>query len=82
LTGAEAADLLGTQIDAEGGYVLLRGLCGGGGTGKFDVYGREGSGDHRPRIACLAKRGGEAVAVVVKLSDVPRDVYVQYGIAE
>lgn len=82
ITDADVVELAGLQLNVEGDYVLLRGLCTGCGTGMFYVY----VGGGRVVVDNLSLASGNALPkpwpVVVKLSDLPRDVYVQHSSAK
>ena len=78
----EARELAEPDTKITEGYVLVRGLCIGCGTGQFDVYGDRGV------IVVdsigLASRKARPLAwpVLVKLAAVPESVYVQCSAVE
>jgi hypothetical protein len=79
LSEADAVQLIGSPVEPVAGYVLVRGLCVGCGTGKFYVYGNDSYliVSH----VSLASAGTPATRwpVVLKLAELPADVYVQYS---
>ena len=82
LSPADASRMAGFPLDPDAEYVLVRGLCSGCGTGKFSVYA------HADYLIVshlsLGLRGTppRAWPVVVKVGQVPTDVYVQYSVAQ
>lgn len=82
ISDTTAADLANARFDPSGVYVLVRGLCAGCGTGKFYVF----MSDEYLIVDHLALASRETPAtrwpVVLELTDVPSDVYVQYSAIE
>jgi hypothetical protein len=82
ITHADVTELLGRPLSTDADHVLVRGLCVGCGTGAFYVY----VGDDRVIVDNVSLAPRNAVPrpwpLVVKLSYVPRDVYIQYSSAE
>ena len=82
ISSAEASDLLSLNVDAESRYLLVRGVCIGCGTGRFSVYVNADNVivDH----LSLAPRGTppQAWPIIVELTGVPKEVFVQYSAAQ
>lgn len=80
LSAEEAERLAEADLTGEG-FFLVRGICLGCGTGRFNVYfdGRRVAVDH----VSLARATAEPTRwpIIVKLHAVPTEVYVQYHFA-